>query len=139
MRISVLAIGAAILWPWESARACDPVDATLYVAPTDDGFVFVTRETMVRVSASGEVQQRREIGTEAGDVVLLSDRRTLLTIEATGESMDCHGSETEFVLFDTRSPARRRRIGRLPGHGVHQIAAAADGALVVRLSTYDYE
>lgn len=135
-----LAAGLVLLVPNTTARACDPVDATAYVAANADGFVFVTRTAAVRVSASGAVEHRRALPDDGGRPLLLPDGRTLLRLVPTGPSMDCRAARMRFELVDTASDARPRVVGTLPGRGdgvdVHAVMASADGALTVRLATY---
>jgi len=113
-----------------SARACEPEDATVVLESTGDGFVFVSRNTLVRVDAPASVVHRRDIGFTS-DAVLLPDRRNLLRAVGTGAGGSCTVRSYRFERLDTTRGGRPRRLGTFPrgerfGTGLEAMSLVGD-------------
>ncbi|MCB9619409.1 MAG: SH3 domain-containing protein [Sandaracinus sp.] len=117
MRLSLLAAFSIVAHFASPARACEPQDVPVYVGATDDGFVFVSRQSVVRVRADGEVLGR---WSEPGlAFALFPDRQTLLVVTDEGESvLDCLPRRLRMRVLDTAGRGRGRTVGTFPRGGV---------------------
>jgi len=111
---SVLALAVLSTLAFEApAKACGPQDAPVFLWGVGDDFVFVSRETLVRVTAPANVVHRRDIGYSSA-LALLPDGHTLVRAVGDGESlMSCVRLHYRFDLLDTTRRARRR-LGTFP-------------------------